>query len=292
MSQASLTNSKSSAHGRQEDRQGGRDGAVIRFENLGKQFYSRQQKKRIEAIRGVDLNIERGEFVCIVGPSGCGKSTLLNLVAGLLDLTSGTGSFEGAPIPQPNTQVGYITQKDNLMPWRTVRRNITLPLELRSVDKSEWNPRADAIAEIVGLTGFRDSYPRELSGGMRKRVTLARTLVYDPDVLLADEPFGALDAQLKLVLAEELLRLWGGENGDVTQSKTVVYVTHDIGEAITLADRVIVMSRRPGRIRLDRSIDLERPRDVYSVRFTPEYTALLAELWDALREDVRAGEEI
>lgn len=255
------------------------------FDRVGRRFYS--NGRLVHALRDVSLSIDEGEFVCLVGPSGCGKSTLLNIAAGLFPPSTGEVRYQGNPIPMPNTKVGYITQKDNLLPWRTVRRNIGIALELDGRGKWLGQERVDEMLALVGLGGFEDAYPSELSGGMRKRVTLARTLVYDPKVILADEPFGALDAQLKLILGEELLRIWGSGSG-----RTFVFVTHDIGEAIALGDRVIVFSRRPGRIKLDCSIPLARPRDIQDIRFDPEYSRLFSKIWTVLSEDIRAGEEV
>jgi NitT/TauT family transport system ATP-binding protein len=249
------------------------------FDDIGVSF--RGQSGPFVAVNRFTADIERGEFCCIVGPSGCGKSTLLNMVAGLLVPSWGTLTYDGAPVNGANTRVGYVTQKDNLLPWRTVRRNIRLPLELRGVARREMDERTDAILELVGLSGFGDAYPRQLSGGMRKRVTLGRTLIYEPEVILADEPFGALDSQLKTMLQGELLNIWERTNA------TVVFITHDLGEAVTLGDRVLVMSRRPSEVVLDRRIDLPRPRDVFKVRFDPRYAELHEELWDALSSQIR-----
>lgn len=252
---------------------------LMSFDDIGVSF--RGQREPFVAINRFTADIERGEFCCVVGPSGCGKSTLLNMVAGLLVPSWGTLTYDGAPINGANTRVGYVTQKDNLLPWRTVRRNIRLPLELRGVARREMDERTDAILELVGLSGFGDAYPRQLSGGMRKRVTLGRTLIYEPEVILADEPFGALDSQLKTVLQGELLNIWERTNA------TVVFITHDLGEAVTLGDRVLVMSRRPSEVVLDRRVDLPRPRDVFKVRFDPHYAELHEELWEALSSQIR-----
>jgi NitT/TauT family transport system ATP-binding protein len=257
---------------------------VISAQQVTKRF--RRKDQIVTAISEVDLDISAGEFVCIVGPSGCGKSTLLNMSAGLMEPSTGSLLFDGSAVHGPNTQVGYITQKDNLMPWHTVQTNVGMALSIRGVDRDTARRRVAEMIEMVGLTGFEKSYPGELSGGMRKRVTLARTLAYDPPVLLADEPFGALDAQLKLVMQDELQRIWA-ETG-----KTVVFVTHDISEAVTLGDRVVVMSSRPGRIKIDRRIDFPRPRDVYKIRHQPGFTELAEELWDVLASDMHSGEDM
>lgn len=257
---------------------------IISAQGITKRF--RRKDQIVSAITDVDLDIARGEFVCIVGPSGCGKSTLLNMSAGLMEPSHGTLLFDGKPIDGPNTEVGYITQKDNLLPWHTVEGNIGLALSIQHMEKSKASARVAEMIEMVGLKGFEKSYPGELSGGMRKRVGLARTLAYDPPVLLADEPFGALDAQLKLVMQSELQRIWA-ETG-----KTVLFVTHDISEAVALGDRVIVMSSRPGQIKVDRRIDIPRPRDVFKIRHQPGFADLAEELWEILAADMHSGEDM
>ena len=250
---------------------------VLEFRDIGVRFSGRG--KTLTVVEHLNLGVQPGQFVCVVGPSGCGKSTLLNMAAGILSPTNGTVKYNGVEVTQPDTKVGYITQKDNLLPWRSVFRNIALPLELRGLHREEIELRAQKIIDLVGLSGFEKSYPRELSGGMRKRVGVARTLIYEPEALLADEPFGALDSQLKTVLQGELTQIW-----ERTRA-TVLFVTHDIGEAIALGDRVIVMSS-PGRIILDKLINIPRPRDVFKVRFEPRYAEIHEELWDALRSEV------
>ncbi len=257
---------------------------VISGEAVTKRF--RRKNQVVTAIQDVDLGISSGEFVCIVGPSGCGKSTLLNMSAGLMVPSSGHLLFEGHELTGPNTKAGYITQKDNLMPWHTVEGNIGLALKIRKLDTRKTRARVAEMIELVGLAGFEKSYPAELSGGMRKRVTLARTLAYDPPVLLADEPFGALDAQLKLVMQAEIQRIWAETR------KTILFVTHDISEAVALGDRVIVMSSRPGQVKVDRHIDLPRPRDVFKIRHQPGFAALAEELWDVLAADMHSGEDM
>lgn len=203
----------------------------------------------------------------------------------------GTGAvhYDGNPVSAVNTEVAYVTQKDNLLPWRTVESNVGLPLEVgkhRDMPLAQKRERVERYINLVGLTGFENHYPAELSGGMRKRAQLARSLVYEPDTLLMDEPFGALDAQLKLTLQAELLKTWEGSG------KTLIFVTHDITEAISLADRVIVMSSRPGKIRSIVEIGLPRPRDVFHVRFSPEFGDYFETLWAALKEDMKNGTEL
>lgn len=202
----------------------------------------------------VSLSVRKGEFVGVVGPSGCGKTTLLRIFAGLLPPTVGEVIFEGEPLVQPRRRIGFVFQQANLMPWRTALDNIRLPLELQELPSQEQTRRALEMVELVGLEGFEQALPRDLSGGMAQRVALARALVHEPDLLLLDEPFGALDALTRERMAFELLRIWSA------RPITVVLVTHSIPEAILLADRVIVLSPRPGSIRLDLEIPLPRPR--------------------------------
>lgn len=258
---------------------------VIEYREVSKVFF--KGDTRIHALQNVSLAVETGELVAIVGPSGCGKSTLLNLTAGLMEPGLGEVTYGSRPLTGINTQVSYVTQKDNLLPWRTVEANVRLPLELkndRSVDKDAQQEAIAQYIKLVGLSGFETHYPAELSGGMRKRAQLAQALVCEPSTLLMDEPFGALDAQLKLVLQAELLKAWEGSG------KTLVMVTHDLTEAISLADRVVVMSARPGQIKTVQKIDIPRPRDVFSIRFTPEFGHYFEELWAALRDDIEEVE--
>ena len=247
---------------------------MIEVTDLSKSF------GEIEALHEATFTVAEGEFVALIGPSGCGKSTLLNMVSGLMQPTSGTIRYDGALVDEINTRVGYMTQNETLLPWRSVADNISVPLEIQGVAKAPRRAAIDRIIETVGLTGFAAHYPSQLSGGMRKRVQLARTLVYEPETLLMDEPFGSLDPLLKLVVQEELLRIWE------TTRKTVLYVTHDLGEAISLADRVIVFTRRPARISAIFTIDLPRPRDIGTLRGTPEFATLYEHLWEALRGEV------
>lgn len=233
-------------------------------------------RARIRALDDVSLSIGVGEFVAFVGPSGCGKSTLLHLIAGLLEPTAGAIRFNGALVAGVNTEVGYLTQFNTLLPWRTVEGNLRLPLELRKIPRREHAALVDRYVQLVGLSGFGQHYPSQLSGGMRQRASLARMLIYGADTLLMDEPFAALDAQLRLEMQSELLRLWD------TERKTVVFVTHDLGEAITLADRIVLFSSRPGRVKAEYRVDLARPRSATTLRFDPVFVALEAEIWRQL----------
>jgi NitT/TauT family transport system ATP-binding protein len=228
------------------------------------------------AMGPASIRVRAGEFLAIVGPSGCGKSTFLNLIAGTLQPSSGRVLYNGVAIAGPNRDVGYITQKNYCLPWRTVEANVRLPLEFRGVPRAEADARvARAIAQ-VGLQQFEQAYPRQLSGGMLQRVMIARTLAYAPATYLMDEPFGSLDAQLRTRMHAELLKLWHDTGS------TVVFVTHDLHEAITLADRVVVISRRPGRIKLIVDIEMPRPRDVIDAQASPAFGAYFKTLWNAL----------
>ena len=225
----------------------------------------------VPALERVSLSVAPQEFVAVVGPSGCGKSTLLRLLAGLLLPTTGHIQFEGAPLLGPRRRIGFVFQKANLMPWRTVLANVRLPLEVQGTPPAEAEARAQALIELVGLTGFEQALPRSLSGGMEQRVAIARALSHNPDVLLLDEPFGALDALTRERMGAELLRIWDA------RKKTVVLVTHSIPEALLLADRVIVLSPRPGQIRLALPVLLPRPRTM-ELEYSPEFAALARRL--------------
>ncbi|RTL55294.1 MAG: ABC transporter ATP-binding protein [Bradyrhizobiaceae bacterium] len=250
---------------------------MIELQGIGKMFGV--GASRTQAVADVNLRIEPQSIVALIGPSGCGKSTLLNMVAGLYRPTAGQVIYGGRSVSDVNTDVGYMTQKDNLLPWRSVLDNIALPLELTGVSHSERCKQAEALIHQVGLEGFEDKYPSSLSGGMRKRVSLARMLLYRPRTLLLDEPFAALDAQLRLVMHDLLLRLWSG------QRQTIILVTHDLVEAITLADRVVVFTKRPASVAMDMAIDLPRPRNVREVRFTKEFHDIYNSIWDRLRQE-------
>jgi NitT/TauT family transport system ATP-binding protein len=254
----------------------------ISIQRVSKTYVGRGRE--IPALDPVDLEIATGDFVAFVGPSGCGKSTLMNMIAGILPATAGRIVHNGRDVTGINRQVGYMTQRDSVLPWRTVEQNIALPLRLRNMPMAERRGRVTAMLEAVGLVGFAHAYPGELSGGMRKRVALGQLMAYEPETLLMDEPFGALDAQLKLLMQERLLRIWNARR------QTVVFVTHDLAEAITLATRVVVFSGRPGRIKTIETIDLPADRDVFRVRFLPAFEAAYARLWDALAPEIRQGE--
>ena len=257
---------------------------AIKIRDVYKWFISKNSE--VLALEDVSLDIEAGDFVSLVGPSGCGKSTLLNMIAGLQQATAGAIHYQDKKIEGVNTQVGYITQHDSIFPWRTVEANVELALELKKVPKAKRVSKAQEMINLVGLKGFEKSYPSQLSGGMRKRVGLARTLIYEPEALLLDEPFGALDAQLSLTLQDELLQIW-----EKTHT-TMVFVTHDLGEAIALSNKVVVFTGRPGKIKLIREIDIPRPRNVFRIRFSQQFGDFYEEIWASLKEEVGKGEEL
>jgi NitT/TauT family transport system ATP-binding protein len=241
----------------------------VSFQGVSKQFRSSGQL----ALSHVSLDVREGEFMAIVGPSGCGKSTLLNMAAGTIRPSTGQVLFRGEAVDGPNTQVGYLTQHDTLLNWRTVRKNVRLPLEFRKVPRKEAETRVKAALTMVGMPNAGDRFPTELSGGMRQRVAIARTLIYEPSVYLMDEPFGALDAQLRVLMQQELLRIREATGG------TFILVTHDLNEAVALADRVVAVSGQPGSIKRIFDIDFPRDRDVIAMSATPKFRAYVDELW-------------
>ena len=253
---------------------------MIALRDVGKVFV-RDDGGSVNVLEHVTLDIAAGSFVCLVGRSGSGKSTILNLIAGLIEPSSGAIAFADGITKRPRLDVGYLTQKETLLPWRDVLRNVAMPLEVRGVDRATREARARDLIRVVGLDGAEKRYPRELSGGMARRASLARMLASDPAMLLLDEPFGALDAQLRGDLQRELLRLWEGSG------KTIVFVTHDIDEALILADRIVVL-QSGGAIALDVPVRFPRPRDGRDVRTAPAFVALHDELLDALGGDPRA----
>ena len=236
----------------------------------------RTQQGRLWALGGVSFRVAPGEFLCIVGPSGCGKTTLLRILGGLARPTGGSVYLEGEPLTAPRRRIGFVFQKAALLPWRTVLENVTLPLEIQGVEAAEARRRAEELLELVRLQGFEGAYPHELSGGMEQRVAIARALVHDPAILLLDEPFGALDALTRERMNLELLRIWRAKR------KTVVMVTHSIQEAIFLADRVLVMSPRPGRIEASFPVPLPRPRRL-EMLYGDEFGALSRQVRRAIR---------
>ncbi len=240
--------------------------------------------KTLRALEGIHLSVNQGELVALVGPSGCGKTTVLNVLAGQVPVGRGQVRRAGEPVEGVSPSVGYISQGDTLLPWRTVLDNVALAMELRGVGRRERRTRARVLMEQMGLGGFEGSYPRELSGGMRKRAAIARVLAVYPSVLMMDEPFAPLDALTRQKLQDDILRLWE-ESGC-----TILYVTHDLTEAITLADRVLLMSARPGRVVREYPIDLPRPRRVMDVKFSPHFVELEETVWRDLEQELDRGE--
>ena len=247
--------------------------------------YRPPRKKPYLAITDIDLAVPSGRFVAVVGPSGCGKSTLLTLVAGLLPPSSGAVTLNGEPVTRVRTDVGFIFQRDALLPWKTVHENVRLPLDFRGVAAADARERVATWLARVGLAKFADNYPHELSGGMRKRAQLAQSMVVDPPVLLMDEPFSALDVQTRNLMENELLDLWGAAG------KTVLFITHDLEEAIALSDEIVVMTAGPGRIKARYPVTLPRPRNVSEVRFAPEFVSLYERAWADLRDEVTRSYE-
>ena len=244
----------------------------------------------VEVLKDVSFEVQSGEFVTIVGPSGCGKSTALNAIASLIGPQEAevTGSIQinGVDIRQrrgPDSTLGYVFQRDTLFPWRTVLQNVETGLEIRGLPKSEREVRARELIEMVGLSGFEQYFPHQISGGMRQRTSLIRTLAYDPQVILMDEPFGALDAQTRMSLQEELIRIWA------SRRKTIIFVTHDLGEAITLGERVIIFSKRPGQVTRIYDIPFPHPRDPFELHGSREFAELQANIWRTVSQEFRGN---
>lgn len=239
---------------------------------------------RVTVLDGVDLSIRKGEFITLVGPSGSGKSVLLDIIGGLTQATDGNVQLDGRRITRPDPKTGYVFQQYALFPWRTALANIEYALEVRGVAKAERTATARHLLALFGLAGFEDRFPNQLSGGMQQRVAIARALASNPEVLLMDEPFAALDQQTRELLQGELLRIWGKIN------TTVIFVTHSIDEAIFLADRVVVMTARPGAVKEIIDIDLPRPRDG-DIRASAEFNLYRARVWDVLRDEVNKAQK-
>jgi len=252
---------------------------LIALRGVCKTFVSRDGAE-VHAVQDVTLNVYRDEFVSIVGPSGCGKSTLLNMVVGLVAPSRGEVVIDGGARGRRQGWAGYMTQADALLPWRTVLENAELGLELRGVQRAERRARVRQLLAKVGLADVAGRYPSEISGGMRQRLSLVRVLAYEPEALLLDEPFSAVDVQLREILHQDLLRLWR-ESG-----KTILFVTHDLHEAIALADRVVLMTDRPGRIKREYAVELPRPRPMFEVQLLPGFIELYRTIWSDLKDEV------
>ncbi|MFF5986597.1 ABC transporter ATP-binding protein [Prauserella flavalba] len=257
----------------------------IRFEGVGRTFPVRGGRERLTALESIDLDIAEGEFTVVVGPSGCGKSTLLDLLAGLGTPSSGRVLLDGRPVTGPGVDRGIVFQQYALLPWRTAQGNVEFGLEATGVPKRERAERAREYLELVDLAAFADRHPHELSGGMKQRVAIARSLAYDPDVLLMDEPFAALDAQTRESLQDELRRIWR------RTGKTIVFITHGIDEAVYLGQRVAVLTSRPGRIKSVVDIQLDRSA-AEDIRSAPEFARYRHEIWTLLHDEVVRAQQL
>jgi len=258
--------------------------ATIRLDHVTKRF-PLGLDGGFTAVEDVSLEVQAGEFVAVVGPSGCGKSTLLGMISGLLSPTTGRILVEGEEVTGINKKLGYLFQRDALLPWKSIRDNVALPLLFRGWEARRARAQAGEWIQRVGLTGFEGYHPHQLSGGMRKRASLATTMVYQPDIILMDEPFAALDVQTRNLMENDLLEIWAQER------KTVLFITHDLEEAIALSDRVVVLTASPGRVKGAYDIPLGRPRTVTEVRFHPAFGPLYESMWKDLKDEVRISYE-
>ena len=258
---------------------------AVELQDVACTFISKDQPdQRYTAVDQVSLEVGAGEFVSVVGPTGCGKSTVLNVAAGLLEPSRGSVRIFGEPLVGINRRAGYMFQAESLMPWRTALQNVMAGLQFRDTPEHDAREQADDWLRRVGLGGFGDRYPHQMSGGMRKRTSLAQTLVLDPDIILMDEPFSALDIQTRQLMENEVLQLWAQKR------KAVLFITHDLDEAIAMSDRVVVMSAGPASRPIGNfTIDIDRPRDVAEVKMTPRFIELHAAIWGVLREEVLKG---
>jgi NitT/TauT family transport system ATP-binding protein len=263
----------------------GTKGAAIELDAVTVTFRTREVD--YTAVREVNISVPHGRFVSVVGPTGCGKSTLLNAVAGLLQPSQGEVRINGTPLRNLNSRAGYLFQQDALLPWKTVVDNVAFGLELSGVGKAERIDRAREWITRVGLAGFENAYPHQLSGGMRKRTAIAQTWIGDPEILLMDEPFSALDVQTRQVMENELLSLWTGSG------KTVLFVTHDLDEAVSLSDEVLLLSAGPASSVVGTyPVPLARPRDLLEIRTAPEFNEIYRSIWSDLRNEVLATFDI
>jgi NitT/TauT family transport system ATP-binding protein len=259
--------------------------AAIELDNVACTFISKDApSQRYTAVQNVSLTVGDGEFVSVVGPTGCGKSTLLNVAAGLLAPSEGAVRIFGKPLQGINARAGYMFQSESLMPWRTGLDNVMAGLQFRGMPDREARELAESWLRRVGLGGFGDRYPHQMSGGMRKRASLAQTLVMDPDIILMDEPFSALDIQTRQLMENEVLQLWA------EKKKAVLFITHDLDEAIAMSDRVVILSAGPAARPIGEFlIDIPRPRDVAEVKMTPRFIELHQAIWSVLRDEVLKG---
>jgi NitT/TauT family transport system ATP-binding protein len=251
---------------------------TVRIEGLRVDY--EREGARVQALSNVTLSVREREFLAVVGPSGCGKSTLLNVLVGTLRPTAGTVTIDGKQVMGISRSVGYVTQDDNLLPWRGLLSNVELPLELRGVPVVERRRRARELLERVNLDSFEAHFPHELSGGMRQRANIIRALIYDPSIIVMDEPFGSLDAFTRSKMQKFVLDLWESTR------KTIMFITHDLAEAVVLADRIVVMSRRPGYIKAIVDIEIPRPRDTFALKTTDAFHQHFNAVWELLAEEV------
>ncbi|MCH6570298.1 MAG: ABC transporter ATP-binding protein [Acidobacteria bacterium] len=252
---------------------------VIQVENVSKVFHTRKQGRMV-ALEDLTLGVPYGKFVTVVGPSGCGKSTLLKLIAGLIPVSAGRILYQGVEVRGLSTKVGYVPQESKLFPWLTLEENVGFGLESRNYTRQERERRVRDYIKLAGLTGFEKHYPAQLSGGMSKRASIIRALAYDPPVILMDEPFGPLDAQTRMILQDELLKIWK------KRQQTILFVTHDLVEAVALADRVVVMSHRPGRIKDILEVPMARPRNIFEIHRQDGFEETYAHLWSIFRHEL------
>jgi NitT/TauT family transport system ATP-binding protein len=250
----------------------------VSVKKLSKAYQGRNNSE-IAVFKDIDLDIRPEEFICVVGPSGCGKTTFIKIIDGLIPASSGQVCINGAEVTEPGYDRAFVFQADSLYPWRTVLDNVAFGLEIQGTDSGRKYAKARELIKLVGLAGFEAHYPHELSGGMRQRVNLARALAVDPEIILMDEPFASLDAQTREVMQQELLKVWW------SRKKTVIFITHQIDEAVYLADRVVVFSARPSTIKADIRVDLPRPRSL-AIKRTPEFLAYVGEIWKLIETDV------
>jgi NitT/TauT family transport system ATP-binding protein len=256
---------------------------VIRVENISKLFRT-PDEQAIRALQDISLNVAYGEFVTVVGPSGCGKSTLLKLIAGFSAPSSGRIMYQNEEVRGLNTKVGYVPQESKLFPWLTVEENVGFGLDSKRYPRQKRENQVRYFINLAGLSGFEKYYPAQLSGGMSKRASIVRALAYEPPVILMDEPFGPLDAQTRMVLQDELLKIWEQKR------QTIVFVTHDLVEAVALADRVVVMTHRPGKIMDVIKVPMNRPRNIFEIHRQEGFDEAYGRLWNIFRHELRIGE--
>ena len=255
---------------------------VIRVQNVSKVFHTPSQE-HLGALEDITLDVSNGEFVTVVGPSGCGKSTLLRLIAGFSAASAGGILFQGEEVRGLNTKVGYVPQESKLFPWLTVEENVGFGLDSKRFSRAQRERQVSQFINLAGLTGFEKYYPGQLSGGMSKRASIVRALAYEPPVILMDEPFGPLDAQTRMVLQDELLKIWEQKR------QTIIFVTHDLVEAVALADRVVVMTHRPGKIKDIVNVSMSRPRNIFEIHRQEGFDEAHQRLWNIFRHELNIG---